>query len=377
MRLRHTRKAFVGGIAVAVVLALAACGQGQTSASDAEFDAESYFRGKTIRVVTSSSPGGTTDAGARALADRLGDYIPGNPRMVVSNVTPHVAGMNFVWNAPADGMVLGFMSNTVMEFELYEGAEWDGTKFRYVGSIDSQCADLVFMRGNLGYENLDDVRGSDSPPLTMMAQVPDPASVEPMTLGMMLAAEWLDLPLEIKRVAESGTGAILLAFERDQINTARMGDASCALPKTRPGWISDGYLIPALDVSAAGPGGQLPAEAEEAGLEPPHISELLTEEQVDQWTGIVAARRAGGKPIVLPPGTPDNVVNVLREAFAKASQDPEFRDAMKQVEGGQTELEWRPGDEYTQLVQENHQALVRWKDDIEKIAQEMYDKYLQ
>jgi tripartite-type tricarboxylate transporter receptor subunit TctC len=31
-----------------------------------------------------------------------------------------------------------------------------------------------------------------------------------------------------------------------------------------------------------------------------------------------------GRPYVAPPGTPDNLMNILREAFRKVSEDPEF-----------------------------------------------------
>jgi len=52
------------------------------------FDAETYFKGKTIRFVTGSRPGGGTDILLRYLAGNWGKFFPGNPRFVVTNFPP-------------------------------------------------------------------------------------------------------------------------------------------------------------------------------------------------------------------------------------------------------------------------------------------------
>lgn len=376
MRPRSTRTVLGGILAVVVSGVMACAGSGASSpgAQSGQFNAKEYFSGKTIRVVTSSSPGGGTDAKARVLGSRLSEFIPGNPNVQVSNVTPHVAGINYIWNAPNDGTVIGVLASSPMEFELFEGAKWNSTKFRYLGSVDSQCGSVLLMRGNLGYESIEDVRGSDSPALVTMTQAPDPASIEPMAVGTMLAADWLDLPLKVNRVAESGTSALKLALQRDQINMARFGADWCRLPQSSPGWLEDQFVVPILDMDPTG-SAQVPSVIEEKGMRPPHVSKLLTEEQLDQWKGMVASRRAGGNPIMLPPGTPDNVTKALRRAWSKAAENREFRDAMVKAFGG-ADLKWRPAGEYTQLVQENRKALYRWDDEIDTITDELYNKYV-
>ena len=49
------------------------------------FDAAEYFKGKTIVLVANSSPGGGTDSQGRVMAAFIGQWIPGNPRVVFSN----------------------------------------------------------------------------------------------------------------------------------------------------------------------------------------------------------------------------------------------------------------------------------------------------
>jgi len=65
-------------LAAAVLLALAG--------SD-PLEAQSFFAGKTVRIVVGLAPGGGFDTYARLLARHLGRHIPGNPAIIVENMT--------------------------------------------------------------------------------------------------------------------------------------------------------------------------------------------------------------------------------------------------------------------------------------------------
>lgn len=75
----------IGAIAAAFVPATAS-----------SFDAETYFKGKTIRFITGSRPGGGTDILLRYVAANFSNFFPGKPRFVVSNIPPHVHGLSHV-----------------------------------------------------------------------------------------------------------------------------------------------------------------------------------------------------------------------------------------------------------------------------------------
>jgi tripartite-type tricarboxylate transporter receptor subunit TctC len=49
------------------------------------FAADLNFKGKVITLITTSSPGGSTDTLARMVAQFWPKYIPGNPRVIVRN----------------------------------------------------------------------------------------------------------------------------------------------------------------------------------------------------------------------------------------------------------------------------------------------------
>src|SRR5215468_1900226 len=67
-------------LALFVAAALLACAP--TSAQPAA----DFYKGKTVTLVVSSSPGGGYDIMARTIAKYLGRHLPGNPRIVISNM---------------------------------------------------------------------------------------------------------------------------------------------------------------------------------------------------------------------------------------------------------------------------------------------------
>jgi tripartite-type tricarboxylate transporter receptor subunit TctC len=48
---------------------------------------DGFYRGKTIRLIVAFSAGGGYDTYSRTIARHLGKHIPGNPTVVVDNMT--------------------------------------------------------------------------------------------------------------------------------------------------------------------------------------------------------------------------------------------------------------------------------------------------
>ena len=55
--------------------------------STTSYAAAPYYQGKTLRVTVGFSAGGGFDLWARVVARHLGKHIPGNPTVIVENVT--------------------------------------------------------------------------------------------------------------------------------------------------------------------------------------------------------------------------------------------------------------------------------------------------
>src|SRR4026209_587604 len=68
-----------------------------------------YYQGKTIAIITGSQTGDVFDIYARMIAADIGKHIPGNPNLVVQNMTGagHIVAANFVYSvAKPDGLTL-------------------------------------------------------------------------------------------------------------------------------------------------------------------------------------------------------------------------------------------------------------------------------
>ena len=71
---------------------------------------EPFYKEKTIRIVVGFSAGGGFDAYSRAIARHWGKHIPGNPTIIVENMTGagSLIAANHVYNgAKPDGLTIG------------------------------------------------------------------------------------------------------------------------------------------------------------------------------------------------------------------------------------------------------------------------------
>ena len=87
---------------IAAIVAVAClCGTriGYTASDD------NFYKGKTIRLIVAFSAGGGYDAYSRTIGRHLSKYIPGNPAIVVENMTGAggIIHANFMYLAKPDG----------------------------------------------------------------------------------------------------------------------------------------------------------------------------------------------------------------------------------------------------------------------------------
>ena len=70
---------------------------------------DNFYKGKTIRLIVAFSAGGGYDAYSRTIGRHLSKYIPGNPAIVVENMTGAggIIHANFMYQAKPDGLIIG------------------------------------------------------------------------------------------------------------------------------------------------------------------------------------------------------------------------------------------------------------------------------
>src|SRR5262249_29649184 len=105
---------------------------------------EQFYTGKTITLTIGFAPGGGYDIYGRLLARHMGKHIPGQPKIVAQNM-PGAGSMRaaqYVFSAaPKDGTAIGTFGRQMgITPLLTPNANYDGTKFGWLGSITNEVS---------------------------------------------------------------------------------------------------------------------------------------------------------------------------------------------------------------------------------------------
>jgi tripartite-type tricarboxylate transporter receptor subunit TctC len=127
-----------------------------------------YYQGKTIAIITGSQTGDLYDIYARMVATHMAKHIPGNPNIVVQNMTGagHIVAANYVYSvAKPDGLTLLAPNPNIYIDQLIGRPEikFDWAKFNWLGNA-SRTADLVYMRADAPFKSIEDIRTAKEPP---------------------------------------------------------------------------------------------------------------------------------------------------------------------------------------------------------------------
>jgi tripartite-type tricarboxylate transporter receptor subunit TctC len=79
------------------------------------------------------------------------------------------------------------------------------------------------------------------------------------------------------------------------------------------------------------------------------MDEYKSPEPSRRLANVILAAGALGRPMLAPPGTPPDRVKILREAYNKTMNDPEF---LADIKKRKYELEPIPGEELEAIVKE-------------------------
>src|SRR4030095_5296660 len=99
---------------------------------------ESFYQGKTIRLIVGLAPGGGYDLYSRTIARQMGKYISGSPTIVVENMdgAGSLIAANHMYKAvKPDGLTVGHILGGLFLQQLLgnPAIEFDSRKFEYIG----------------------------------------------------------------------------------------------------------------------------------------------------------------------------------------------------------------------------------------------------
>ena len=306
-------------------------------AGPAQLSADDFYKGKTIRFVVGLAPGGGYDLSARTVGRHIGKHIPGNPTIIVENMTGagSLIAANYTYNSgKPDGLFVGIWNSAlVLRQALGDKAmRFDARKFGWVGAPTKGTPHCSIM-AHTGLKSLKDVlatsreikMGSTGPGSTY----DDTPKILNRTIGT-----------KFKVVSGyEGSGPIYVAMRRKEV------DGGCW------GWESARTTARAL-LDAQGDEKLIPFLIHRREPDPevkdlPLIPEVIKGEDnlsaYRTWAGTFEFQR----PFTVPPGTPKERLQLLRNGFADTMKDPEF---IAEAKKSKLEITYVSGEEIDKYV---------------------------
>ena len=274
--------------------------------------ADDFYKGKTIRVIVGGSAGGGFDIYTRAMARHMGKHIPGNPAMVVENMTGAgtlIAAKYLYGSAKPDGLSFGiFNGSLILSGALgNKSIDFDMRELEYLG-VPVQDSTVCALRKESGVANMDQWFASKAP-MKLGGLSPGNSTSD---VARIIAAA-LNLPVQLVE-GYKGTNEIRLAADAGELH-----GACWAWETLRVAWSK---AIPAGEVNVV-----LQVTAKKIP-DLPSVPMALDLAKTDESRQLLKAGAIDPAAIVrvyvTTPRTPKDRLQILRGAFPKTLTDPDF-----------------------------------------------------
>jgi tripartite-type tricarboxylate transporter receptor subunit TctC len=311
-----------------------------------------FYEGKTLRILVSSGSGGGTDTAARLVSRFIAKYIPGNPKIVVQNMPGGggtIANNYFASEVKPDGLTIMQDSSSGIGNVVRGGPtiKYDPRKYQVIGGV-ARPGSLLMIRNDARAKFMD----RNAKP----AVVGDTDGIRSWVAMTVWGAEYLGWNLRWV-YGYPGSRELQLAIRQGEIDVWCTQNAKLVKDLQREGVVQ----VLATDED----------HRREDFPEAPTFVELLGAKKPTgvSWQAYLAWTGAPelDKFLVAPEGTPEHLVKILREAFAKVMKDPEVdKEGDKFFGDG-----WKPhGAEKIEAVIREHIAIPKEaKDFITKMRQ--------
>lgn len=300
-----------------------------------------YFQGKTIILVQGREPGGTGAMRANAAIPFLRKYIPGQPA-IVTQFMPGGGGRkaaNYMFStAKPDGLTIGNVGSGLVANAVLgsTGVQYDLDRFIYLGASNSTAHYTFMTVARLGLDSLEKLRAHGG--LRVGAQT---VGHDIYINGRLFS--WI-LGLKDPKFITGYSGPELdIAMTRGEL------DARANIPDTlvqrTPEFLEKGLVHFHAII-------QIPKEERHTHAtfaKLPELETLAGSEKERKILTMFRTFRLVGSPYILPPGTPQEPVNILRDAMRKTFKDPAFLKDFKKL----------VGDDATPLTPEAQEKAIR------------------
>lgn len=296
---------------------------------------EPFYKGKTVRIIVGGSAGGGYDLYSRTIARHWGKHIPGNPTIVVENMTgaASLIAANYVYKvAKPDGLTVGhFIGGLILQQVLGKpGIEFDARRFEHLG-VPAQDNTVIGISKASGIASVEQWLASKT---TLKFGAVGPGTATYDITRIVVATVGLSIQLVS---GYKGTAEIRLAFNSGEVQGVT--NAWESFKASWPAELASGTVTIVLQA--------IPRRHPELPNVPLVIDYAKTDEARKLIQTGVHDYAAVARPYVLPPATPKERVQLLRKALMDTMKDPEF---LAEAKRAKLDIEPLSGEELERIV---------------------------
>ena len=315
------------------MLFLIACALSLSLLSNVAHSKVNYPR-RNISIIVPYSPGGGYDTQARGIAPFMEKYLPNGVHIVIRNM-PGAGGLvatHHVWNSKPDGykILQAVVSGTLLEQYLNpKEIKYKMEKFEWIGQYQKDIRALA-VHPKLPINNWNDLV-KYSQKRSVLFGTPGLGS-SPYKESKLLS-KVTGIPIDL--VNYPGSSACQAGMARGEIEAINLNFNSLIR------WGKDAKILFVWDDQRHPMIPDIPT-AVEAGLPKDDYKKIMD-------LPVVGAPRA----FAVPPGTPQDVLKVLRKAFLQSMNDPDYKKWIKKAK--QLYGPIIPGEDFKKVIQEMNQ----------------------
>lgn len=292
---------------IALAVAVAALGP----VSPAQAQGENFYADKTLTIICWSGAGSLYDTNARFLGRHLARKLPGNPQVIVRNMTGAggvIATNHLANSAPKDGTTLAVVARGMGIEPLLGGEQtrFDPVKLQWIGSTSTEVS-VIAVRSETGVQKLEDVRTRE---VAVAGPAPGSDGVTyPNTLNNLLGTRF-------KIVSGYRSGPeMAMAVEKREV-------------EGRGSWSWASFRTEGMPMLKRGELNILVQMALRKSPDLPNVPLVLEYAKDDEQRRILELILTGqgmAWPLVAPAETPKDRVELLRKTFLAMLEDEEAK----------------------------------------------------
>lgn len=276
-----------------------------------------YYAGKTITIIRGGGAGGSGEFQSRALMPFLKKYIPGNPTITMEFMDGASGrkAANYFYTAKPDGLKIASAGNMIPGPILgLAGSSYDIDKFIYLGSTETGNPYVFFSRKTTAFDSLEKVRTARG------VRVAAHSVGHSVYITGRMFAHLMDLK-EPRFVVGFNDPEMDVAIHNGEIDARTSGNIDSVLKDLR-----DQVVIHA---TISNPKGRFDSRL--PGL--PDLDSFTKHDRERRALDLFRAFQVPRWPHHLAPGTPPELVKILRDAMAQTFKDPAFIQEFKKLMG--------------------------------------------